>query len=67
MDFLLQSYLFSFDFAENSLSWKHNHGKGMYIVDKFNAKTKFLNFSDFIKRVLYIRTEMVVVNCEKPD
>jgi hypothetical protein len=33
----------------------------MYIIDKFNAKTIFLNSCAFMKEVLYIRTKGVVI------
>lgn len=32
----------------------------MYIIDKFNAKTIFLNHCAFIKRVLYLGMEVVI-------
>jgi len=34
----------------------------MYIIDKFNAKTTFLNSCALIKGVLYIGTEVVIVS-----
>jgi len=36
---------------------KDKFGKRMYVADKFNGRTFFLNSCAFIKRVLYIGTE----------